>query len=693
MRHTLRLLLSATAVVLALLGCGGGGDGGGTGINSISVDVTGLLPGNSLSLQNNGGPSSAVAANGTFTFDAQVANGSPYAVSVSVQPVGQNCAVANGTGVAAGVNITVSVACAALSYDIIADVAGLIQNTNIVLQNNLKNDLVISRNGLANFTSAISSGSTYSVTVLTQPVGQNCIVANGTGTVRNTNVNIAINCTPNKYTVSGNVSGLITGNSVTLLNNGASTSTVSTNGAFTFSTNVASGSQYSVTVGSQPNGQNCTVSNGSGAVSGANITSVVVNCAALNFNLSVRVTGISTPNGLLLQNNGHDNLSIATSGVTNFNTPISSGSSYAVTILNQPAGRTCIVMNGSGIVVASNISVTVVCPWHVVYTASGDISASYVDATTGSLTKLAESPFIAGTANSIAAHPTGKFIYVAGTDGSVSSFHVNATTGALSRTGPILQTGNSSASVVAVDSTGRFAYVANGSIFSFSIDSNSGMLTPIAGGSLPVAGPPSLIAIDPNSRFVYVATRNISKGISGFSINSATGALSAIAGSPFEPGNATGIALDASGRFAYVSLWLGATQVLSIDSSSGVLSQIPSSPYATGTYPLSVAIDPSGTFVYVADSLLYSSQTVPNVYGYLRSPQAGSMVRMGGSPFVSGTFPNYISIDPSGRFAYVLTDEGIAVLSVNSSTGALTPVVGSPFANARGRSLVSVPIQ
>lgn len=81
------------------------------------------------------------------------------------------------------------------------------------------------------------------------------------------------------YTVGGTVSGLI-GGELILQNNGADNLAQCSNGSFTFSTPVAGGSAYSVTVLQQPAGQICTVSNSSGMTNGANVTNVTVNCTA-----------------------------------------------------------------------------------------------------------------------------------------------------------------------------------------------------------------------------------------------------------------------------------------------------------------------------------------------------------------------------------------------------------------------------
>ena len=63
-----------------------------------------------------------------------------------------------------------------------------------------------------------------------------------------------------------------------LQNNGGNDLSVSANGPFTFSTPLASGAAYNVTVKTNPSGQTCTVSNGSGTVASANITNVAVSC-------------------------------------------------------------------------------------------------------------------------------------------------------------------------------------------------------------------------------------------------------------------------------------------------------------------------------------------------------------------------------------------------------------------------------
>jgi hypothetical protein len=101
------------------------------------------------------------------------------------------------------------------------------------------------------------------------------------------------------YTVGGTVTGLATGNSVVLLNNGGDPTTVTTNTTFRFATALAPFTQYAVTVGTQPAGQTCTVTDGSGTNSGTtDVTNVSVTCAAnAGSNVSVSPASVNLAAG------------------------------------------------------------------------------------------------------------------------------------------------------------------------------------------------------------------------------------------------------------------------------------------------------------------------------------------------------------------------------------------------------------
>ena len=199
--------------------------------------------------------------------------------------------------------------------------------------------------------SGISEGKTYSISITQQPASpaQSCSVINGSGTVNGADItNVQINCVTDSYTVSGSVSGL-SGAGLVLQNNGGDDLSVNT-ASFVFVTPVNNGNSYAVTVAAQPAGQTCSVSNGSGKMGSSNITNVQVNCSnnaspPSNHYVKVSISGLGGT-GLILQNNGGDNLGINPEAATTtfaFNTSLADGDPYSVTVLTQPSGQTCTV--------------------------------------------------------------------------------------------------------------------------------------------------------------------------------------------------------------------------------------------------------------------------------------------------------------------------------------------------------------
>ena len=230
-------------------------------------------------LQDNGGDDLSVSANGPFNFATKLAGGAAYNVTVKTNPSGQSCSVANGSGTIAAADVTnVAVSCAANpTYAVGGSVSGL--SGTVVLQDNGGDDLTLTANGSFAFATKLAGGAAYNVTVKTNPSGQSCSVANGSGTIAAADVtNVAVSCAANPtYAVGGSISGL--SGTVVLQDNGGDDLSVSANGPFTFATKLAGGAAYNVTVKTNPSGQSCSVANGSGTIGSADVSNVAVSCA------------------------------------------------------------------------------------------------------------------------------------------------------------------------------------------------------------------------------------------------------------------------------------------------------------------------------------------------------------------------------------------------------------------------------
>jgi len=248
-----RLAISVIAVA-ALAACGGSGS------SSKKYTIGGTISGltGTVVLRNNGGDNLSKNANGSFTFAGKVKKGKPYSVTVATQPVGQTCAVTNGSGTATADVTNVVVTCTTnITYTIGGTISGL--TGTVVLRNNGGDNLSRNADGAFTFATPVAAGGAYAVTVFTQPAGQTCVVTVGAGTANANVTTVAVTCTTNPtYTIGGNVSGLA--GTVVLRNNGGDDLSVGTNGPFTFTTHVAGGGAYAVTVFTQPAGQNCSCS-------------------------------------------------------------------------------------------------------------------------------------------------------------------------------------------------------------------------------------------------------------------------------------------------------------------------------------------------------------------------------------------------------------------------------------------------
>ena len=270
-------IMALAAAFLAACG-GGGGQGSGPQTYTVGGTVAGLGNANGLTLSD-GTESLAISAGATsFIFPMRLGSGATYSITVTAQPPGEACTVASGSGAIGAANVTNAVVtCSDQSYTVGGTISGLTVS-GLVLANG-SDTLNVPVNASA-FTlpTAIAFTNTYTVTVKTQPTNFTCTVNNGSGTLGASPVtSVMVTCKQTAFTVGGSISGLTTSGLV--LANGGDTVNVLANAAtFTLPTAIANGASYDVTVRAHPTAVNCTVSNGSGSVSGTNVTQISAAC-------------------------------------------------------------------------------------------------------------------------------------------------------------------------------------------------------------------------------------------------------------------------------------------------------------------------------------------------------------------------------------------------------------------------------
>jgi 6-phosphogluconolactonase (cycloisomerase 2 family) len=489
-----------------------------------------------------------------------------------------------------------------------------------------------------------------------------------------------------QYTIGGSVSGLV-GSGLVLQNKGAGNMTVAANGGVTFPGSAASGVTYNVSVANQPTtpSQTCVVANPSGTVGSSNITNVAVTCATNSFAVTGTVTGLAGT-GLTLQNGGQQ---VAPAANGTFTFSVESGSAYNITVASQPTNpsQTCIVANGSGTMEASDIvNVTATCTTNT-YAVGGSVS--------GLLGSGFELQINGG--DDLAVGANGAFSFGSKLQSNAAySVSVKTQPASPSQTCVVLK-GTGTVTNAAVDgvavtctmSPARFAYVATiYGIFCHAIDAISGKQVALYNTQCAEG---HVIATEPSGKFAYVIDRAGSR-ILPYRIDQATGALVRLIGAELPTGPAPySLAVDPSGTFVYVmNVGMvgnnGSVSAYEIDPATGTLTEVGGSPFVTaGQRPQAVTIDPTGQFLYAATP--FSS----GVGVFTIDPGTGALTPAAGSPFAVGAAADII-IDPTAKFAFAadLANDKISVFDIDGGTGALTPVAGSPFATGDGPSRAAI---
>lgn len=319
---------------------------------------SGLPAGQVVVLQNNGGDDLVISNGGVGTFSERIPYGSPYNVTIRSQPAAYTCTPDAPSGTM-DTGARVNLSCTLNTYGVGGSVSGLVAGRSVVLQLNGSSDLVRSVNGVFSFPTGVAHGSTYIVTVKTQPVGQTCSVSNGTSTATSAVANVAVSCSTNTYTVGGSIVGLGAGKSVVLQNNAGNNLTRSANGNFVFSAAVPYGAPYAVSVLTQPLEQTCSVANGLGTVGGT-VSNVAVSCAD-HVTVGGVLSGLIAGNPVVLTLNGGGDLSLSVNGAFTFSRRTPLGAAYVVGVKTQPRGQTCTVGNATGTANAAVSNVAVAC--------------------------------------------------------------------------------------------------------------------------------------------------------------------------------------------------------------------------------------------------------------------------------------------------------------------------------------------
>ena len=206
-----------------------------------------------------------------------------------------------------------------------------------------------------------------------------------------------------------------------------------------------------------------------------------------------------------------------------------------------------------------------------------------------------------------------------------------------------------------------FLYVGNlgsvrqvgGSVSGFKVNAD-GTLAPVPGSPFKTDSGTAIVRSDPQGRFVFVGEDHITPEARG------TNCLS-------EPSELL---------------------VKKVGPASGTLTQV-NSITLHGSCVEDMAVDPSGTHLYVGVSNITTSGG--SIQGFLIGP-AGTLTELPSSPVMVEDLPKSLAMHPTGKFLYAATPS-LSVLDRDTTTGALTVrgVFNTPKKSYRLKSVRHVP--
>jgi DNA-binding beta-propeller fold protein YncE len=235
--------------------------------------------------------------------------------------------------------------------------------------------------------------------------------------------------------------------------------------------------------------------------------------------------------------------------------------------------------------------------------------------------------------------------------------------------------------------TNHFVYAAinaSNEIYVFREDPNSGVLTQLSLSPIGAGVGIQTLLIHPSNKYLYAS--NSGEGdVSLFAISS-DGALNEVLPRTPVGVGPTAMVMDSAGAYLYVANSGGnSVSVFSIGS-GGALTPVLQGPQGSGSgggtgstqasvglVPLDMAIDPTGSILYITGNGTLGSEI------QVFSLNAGVLTSTSGSPYQTGTDPQGVVVSPSGANVYTANTNDDSVSEFTSASGALTPVAGSPF--------------
>ena len=232
-------------------------------------------------------------------------------------------------------------------------------------------------------------------------------------------------------------------------------------------------------------------------------------------------------------------------------------------------------------------------------------------------------------------------------------------------------------------------------VYLFRMHPDTGALRPV--GAAAVGPNPSFLAVHPGHRFLYAVNEvgqwegRPSGGVSAFSVEPESGALTPLGSRPSGGGAPCYVSVDRTGRSALVATYMGGNVSVLPIGADGALGEATALVQHQGTGPNAsrqerphahcIIPDPSNRYALAADL------GIDRVMVYRFDDRAGTL-SPAATPFAAmppGAGPRHLAFHPSGRYLYVVNelDLTLGALRWDGDAGTLAPLAMLPLLERR----------
>lgn len=303
--------------------------------------------------------------------------------------------------------------------------------------------------------------------------------------------------------------------------------------------------------------------------------------------------------------------------------------------------------------------------------ASGGYFGGAINGNTGAVTPLPQSfPNTLGqnVVAQVITDPQARFLYslnlgsAGGAQPGINEYQINQTNGVLTpvSANPIIFSSGTHNAQLAIDGNGKFLYQPDGGVTDiYSIDQTTGVL--IFKFSTTAAVPVGTFsAASPDGRFIFNSGGGM---VETFAINDVTGGLTLVS-SPTPAGGSGGpISISADSSLLFVASPEGRLGIFHVGANG--LTPLTGSPFVINTQAEAISLSPAADFAYIT----FGQPGNSNVIGYAVNTTAGTLIQISGGVIGAATS---ISVDGSGKFAYVSLGRQLVTFTIDQATGALT---------------------